>query len=419
MMKRIEKILKNKELDGYVIRESKKEIYQLYFVKDKVETARSGKFVDTFVTIYVKHDEKLGDATFQIYQSSTENEISQAIDNARNNALSVFNPPYDLVKKETFAGENEEKSLKNMADEIANAIFSTKANAGAKLNATEIFVNKIETHIINSNGLDKKSYAYKCMIETIPTFDKENESVEIYAQTNFSEYTKEDISNYIAQKLFEVEARAKAEKIELPEKMDVTLRGEEIENILQEYIQQLNYFNLAMHSNAINVGDNLQNGNGDKITLTMKNKIVGCADSADFDSDGSSFKEKVIIENGVAKDQFGGNRFAQYVNKENTGALPLCEINCGDLTKNELENATYLECLQFSGIQCDFLNDYLGGEVRLAILHKDGKQIPVCGFSISGKLSELMGEVKLSKGREKLPGYSGPAFIYLKDLQVL
>ena len=419
MIKKIEKMLKASGLDGYLICEAKNEIYQLYFVNEKIETVRSGEFVDTYVSIYVKHDDKLGDASFQVYQSSKDEEIKKAIEIAKNNALSVFNPPYELVKQEAYVGEIESKSLKNMADEIAEAVFSVKGSHGAKLNATEIFVTKLNKHIVNSNGLDKKSAMYKCMIETIPTFDKKDESVEIYAQKNFSEFTKEEISSYISQKLFEVEARANAEKIELPEKMDVTLRAEEISTILSEYVGQLNYFSLAMQSNAINVGDNLQNGDGDKITLTMKNRIPGCADSSEFDQDGSSFKEKVIIENGVAIDQFGGNRFSQYVNKDNTGNLPLYELNRGDLTKEELEGKTYLECLQFSGIQCDFLNDYLGGEVRLAILHKDGKQIPVCGFSISGKLSELMGRVKLSKESDKLPEYFGPAFIYLKDLQVL
>ena len=72
-----------------------------------------------------------------------------------------------------------------------------------------------------------------------------------------------------------------------------------------------------------------------------------------------------------------------------------------------------------SGIQADLFNDYVGGEVRLAILHKDGKSIPVTGFSISGKLSEVINSVKFSKKRCKEPNYFGPEFAYFSNFHIL
>lgn len=419
MMNRLVNLLNKSGLDGFIINATNKEIYQLYFVKEKVETVRSGNFDEISVTVFVKHDGKLGDAKFNVSPSNSDEEILAQIATGKENALAVFNPPYELIKNEKCEIPLEGKPLNEMANEIAEAIFSVKNENGAKLNATEIFVNKLSKRIINSEGVDKSATLYKCMIETIPTFDLENESVEIYAQKNFSKFTKEEIKEYISNKLFEVEARAKAKKISLDKSMNVLIRDEEIIQILDSYVGELNYASLANDSNALKVGDNIQKGEGDKITIRMKNHIPECSESAEFDEDGASFKEKVIIENGVVKDFYGGNRFAQYVSKECTGNLPLAEINTGKLTKESLKGETYLECLQFSGIQCDLLNDYLGGEVRLAILHKGDEEIPVCGFSISGRLSELMANVKLSARRTHNQYYSGPEYMYFEGFQVL
>lgn len=419
MIENLIKLLKQESVDGFLISESKNETYQLYFVKDKIETVRSGEFIDTSVTIYLNHDEKLGDATFKVFSSSTDKEIVEAIKIAKANALNVFNQPYELVKDEVASFDAEALDLKELASRLAKYIFDVKGSHGAKLNATEIFINRISKRVVNSSNVDKKSTFYKYMIETIPTFDLEKESVEIYSQKNFSSFTEDEIKEYIKEQLFEVEARSKASKIELDKICDVTLRDLEIETLLSEYVYDLNYSSLATKSNFLNIGDKIQKGNGDKITLTMRHSIKGCSESAEFDSDGGSFKDKVIIEEGEVKAFFGGNRFAQYVGQESSGNLPLAELNCGELTKEDLKDKTYLECLQFSGLQVDLLNDYLGGEVRLAILHKDGKEIPVCGFSISGKLSSLISEVKLGKQRINSPSYSGPSFILLKDLTVL
>ena len=311
MMKKLINILESKKLDGYFIEEVNRETYQLYFVKENVETVRAGEFKDITVTVFVKHDEKLGDAKVNISPSSSEDEINSIIDNAISNALNVFNEPYELVKDEKCEFKGENKSLKEIAEDIKEGIFSVKNENGAKLNATEVFVNKINRHVLNSNGLDKLDTRYSCMIETIPTLDKENESVEIYAQKNFSDFTKEEISNYIREKLYEVEARANAKKMKLDEVLDVTIREEEISNILEEYTWDLTYNALYSHSNVLNVGDEIQKGSGDKITITMKNKVPGCSSSVEFDGEGSSFKETVIIKDGKVVNNYGGNRYSQ------------------------------------------------------------------------------------------------------------
>ena len=421
MIKRLVKLLSQCGLDGYLINQENRETYQLFFVKDKVETVRGGSFTEAEITVYLKHDGFLGDSKFKAFASSSDEEILAAISAAKTKALSINNKPYDLVAKEVLEDNNQDdSSLKEIAKDIANAIFSVKGHERSKLNATEVFVNRINKRVVNSLGLDKSSHSYKFMIETIPTYDGEKESVEIYAQHNFSVFSQKEIEEYIAEKLFEVEARGNVQKEQLPSNMNVMLREEEIETILSEFVYQLTYSALFNQRNALNVGDKVQEeGDCDLITLTMKGNIKGCSESALFDNDGSSFKEKVILNKGVVSGFFGGNRYSQYVEQENTGNLELSELALGSLSKDSLANEEYLECLQFSGLQCDYLNDYVGGEVRLAIWHKDGQKIPVTGFSISASLKEMLSHARLADYDVHSPRYHGPKFIYFKNMTVL
>ena len=61
-----------------------------------------------------------------------------------------------------------------------------------------------------------------------------------------------------------------------------------------------------------------------------------------------------------------------------------------------------------SGLQGDFYNDYIGGEVRLAYYHDGEKIIPVTGISISGRASEVLNSLRLSSEIAVADSYTGP-----------
>lgn len=424
MIERLKKLLKQEQVDSYKILQTKKESFQLFFVHTKVETVRCADSSNIEVEVYIKHDDALGDASFVIYPTQSDEEILLKIRQAKEKAMSISNQPYKLVSESTGSYENEKlisgKSLKEVAFELADAIFEVKGNEGSALNATEIFINKKQSRVVNSDGVDKSSISYTGMIETIPTFNKKDESVETYAQRNFNTYNRKELQEYISSLLKEVEARANATKITLDPKLDVTIKAEEIETVLNVYLRQLNYASLYTKSNVLKKGDKIQTSkDADLLTISACGNVKGCSNSAYFDEDGSEYNEQVLIKDGEVVNFFGGNRYSQYVNEKNTGNLRIIKLNTGKLEKKDLVNDTYLECLQFSGIQSDLLNDYIGGEVRLAILHKDGKEIPVTGFSISGKLSDALNSIKLSKEVATEPNYCGPKFVLLKNLTIL
>ena len=71
-----------------------------------------------------------------------------------------------------------------------------------------------------------------------------------------------------------------------------------------------------------------------------------------------------------------------------------------------------------SGIQVDVYGDYIGGEVRLGVMREGGKLTPVTGISISGKLSEVLGTLILSREVTALAGYRGPAYVRADKMEI-
>jgi len=103
MMKIIEYLKKNTQVDEYKINLNRKESYELFFVKGKLETTRRTDTCDKVVTVYVKHGEFKGDSSFLVYPSTTDEELENLITTAVEKALLIENKAYELPE----AGEGK------------------------------------------------------------------------------------------------------------------------------------------------------------------------------------------------------------------------------------------------------------------------------------------------------------------------
>ena len=87
----------NQALSGWRINETIRSSYELFFVHRKLETVRATDTVSTNVTVYVDHDGKKGDSSFDVSAAMTEADMRQKIETAVRRAKLVFNEPYVLV----------------------------------------------------------------------------------------------------------------------------------------------------------------------------------------------------------------------------------------------------------------------------------------------------------------------------------
>ena len=398
--------------------------YELFFVHENVETVRATDTLDTDVTVYVEHDQMLGDSTFSLSQAMSKEEIREKINTATRRAKLVFNKPFELpsqAKEKCRLPSNLSEDLpKETARKIADAVFAAKKDAGCSINALEIFLVRDTVSVQNSRGLDKEEVRHRAMVEAIPTFTDENQSVELYENLRFTTFDEKAISERIAEKMREVKDRALAEKPSITKRMRVMLRAKEIEELLTEIVNDLNFATVYAGANLYSIGDDLQRGAVDKITLTLEGEREGCDESASFDDDGLGLTSAVLIKDGLVQQYHGANRFGQYLGVSSpTGVMRCMKLDKGTLTDNEKDRLPYLECASLSGLQVDLYNDYIGGEIRLGYLYDGKEKKPVTGITMSGTLSKVLSTLRLSDQIVQEGSYEGPALMLLEDMKIL
>lgn len=424
MMNKVINILKNTNgISDWRVFSVRTESTELFFVHKNLETVRSTDTNDIKVTLYVSHDEKLGEATFSVYSSYGDEKIAEEIEKAKKKASLIANQPYSLPENE----QGEYVSASNfaiyrpseLASLISKACFEADNVEGGSINALEIFVYKDTVSVKNSRGIDKTQVKYRAMVEAIPTFNGD-ESVELYEQYNFTEFDHKLVVEEIAKKMREVRDRYEAKAPEKKLSCPVVLDAPELDQLFGNFIGNLNFATVYQHSNAFSLGDDIQkDAKGDRLTLTMRGEVKGSVSSSAFDSDGVTLLDRKIIENGKAVALYGGTRFAQYLGESATGNLGCMTVECGTLTENAKRSAPYFRCASMSGLQVDIYNDYIGGEVRLGYYFDGEREIPVTGISISGKLSTALANMRLSEENVTYESYNGPKCAIFDGIEIV
>ena len=408
-------------VSDYKVNITKKESYELFFVKGALETVRHTDTWDREVTVYVDHGEFKGDAKFFIYPSTTFSQKADLINEAVNKALLIQNRQYDLPAaahgRYTVESNFRDYDPAALAATIAKTVFAANEVENASLNAVEVFINKYTERVINSRGLDKIQTRYDAMVEAIPTYNGENLSVELYEQYNFSSLDTDALHREIAGKLAEAKARYEAVTPESIRPCKVILNPLELSQLFWFLTDDMNYATVYGHSNLYSKGDYLQKApTGDRLTVTMAGHIPGNVQSACFDGDGLALTDTTIIEDGRVVGYYGANRFGQYLGEKPSGNLRCLKVAPG--TASGDPEGPWLEVKSMSAFQVDLYSDYVGGEVRLGYYH-DGETItPVTGISFSGSLAACLETIRLSADITTQDGYTGPARAILEGMNI-
>ena len=423
MMEILKKLLgENPQVSDYKINVCKKESFELFYVKGKLETVRSTDTCDREVTVYADHDGFRGDAVFSVYPADNAETIQKKVAEAAAHALLIRNAPYALPQAETgdYTLPSNLTPSADLCQQIADEVFAANQEEGGSLNSVEIFVNHYVESVCNSRGLSKTQDRYDAMVEAIPTFNGDKESVELYEQYNFSAHSPEALRAEIAEKMAAVKARYEAQKPDFPMDCKVVLHRQELSELFTNFAQDLNYATVYGHGNLFHKGDKVQeNPTGDPITLTMKGQVPGMVTSSSFDSDGMTLGEVTLIEKGEVKNYYGSNRFGQYLEETPSGSLRCLCVAPGTGKCEDLKGKPFLEVLAMSGLQVDLFNDYVGGEIRLARYHDgQGAILPVTGISVAGKLKEVLNSIVFAPELAVFDGYQGPDAAVLSDMKI-
>jgi len=416
----LELLAENTSVSDYKINIHQKESYELFFVKGKLETLRCTDTCDKEVTVYADHDGFRGDAQFFVYPSTTEEDAKALIQESVDKALLIRNQAFTLPAAEEGSFEVpsnfRDYDASELAALISKSVFEANTIENAALNSVEVFVNKHTERIINSRGLDKTQVRYDAMVEAIPTYNGETQSVELYEQYNFSAMDADVLRREIFEKMEQVKARYIAKAPVHPLNCPVVLNIQEVSELMRQIAWDLNYASVYSHSNLFKKGESVQKEIlGDPIGITMAGQVTGSVRSRCFDEDGLSLNSIRIVENGKAVNYFGSNRYGQYLGETPTGSLPCL---CADAGTAVMPEGDWLEVISMSGLQVDFYNDYIGGEVRLAYHHTPEGMIPVTGISVSGSLTDVLSHIRFSPDTAVFGGYQGPEKAVINNMKI-
>ena len=427
-MERLIKLLaENKEINDYRISEEKIHSYQLFFVKKRLETNRVSDSDKIEVTVYVDVDKFRGSGSFIYNESDSDNDVIENINEAVFNAKLALNPFYELPKaqnqpielKSNFA----DRPFKDIAEDVAKAIFANDMDDTLYSAATEIFINRAEKRIINSQGLDNTEVRYYGEVELIPSYDTEEKEVEIYHMMRFSNFDFDAIKNEAAEVLKIVKDRYNA--IDLPKGLEGTniiIDSDDVGDVFEYFAEDLLYSSKFTQTNLCELEGNAQGENikGSVLTLSMLPYYKGASASRSIDADGISLRECNIINNGVAKARWGDNATAYFIGEKNpTGKLPIIKVEPGNMSFKDMAKKPYIRCVRFSNMQMDRLSGLVGGEVRLGYYFDGKKEIPVTGFTFTGNLHELKGLMEYSKEEVTYSNYHGPKYILLPKTNII
>ena len=412
---KIKKVLEERKVNTYRIIETEVNSFQQFYDLQKLETARKVSTLEEQVTIYIESNidgkKVIGEASFVVSHDLSKNELVKLIDEALYQASFIKNDYYELVKgdkKKAMAYKPLEEKPFAILTKIAKIFFS-EATDVVRFNALELFFDEKIVHLVNSNGVDYKKKIYQISCEAIPSFYSSTFKTELYRMFKYGELNYDKIKEDAKKAINECLYRGNAVKLKDVSKCNLILHDEQLLELLWEVLSTVDYASVYSHSNIKSIGENITT-NKINVSLDANTKFDY------FDNDGVRLEKKQIIKDGVVNSYFGTNRYAYYLNLEPTGDLNRVVLGKGKKSVDSLKKDKYIEIYDLSGIQVDAYQDYIGGEVRLA-LYYDGKDIiPISGFAFSASLNEALNGLELSKEVTNINYYSGPKFGLFKDV---
>ncbi len=395
--------------------------HEAFYVMHERETRRLVDTTTYEATVYRRFkkngDSHMGSATFKIPSEADEKTLDSMIEDAAYAASLSKNKPYDLVTSDARKTFNEpplSDAPFSLLDEIATT-FATKTDKNTRFNAMECFHTETTIRIINSKGLDYDKTLRKVQVEAIPSYDGEAGNVELYRFFTYGSIDFEKITADAETAIEDVTARYHAQNKPDIEKSDIILRKDDAATLFRRLISDFSYAGVYRGGTEKKPGDPIQK-DAKKDTLTIA--LVPSSQGDAFDDDGVLLRPITVLEDGVLKNHYGSNQYAQYLGNKPSGRLNKLSVATGDTPVTSMRKDRTLEIVALSSIQIEPYSGYIGGEVRLALYHDGSKTIPVSGFSFSGNLDEMLARLTLSDATADTARYHGPAFVRLGPVTV-
>lgn len=430
MLELIKKILLNcKDIDGWKILEKNIKANELFFIKKDLDMNRVKDVHHFTITVYKDFEESgtkyKGSSSTNIHPTMSEEEVKAAVLSAAFAAKFIKNPYYPLVKPDDLVPHKlksnfSEKPMVEWLPKITDAVFKGDEYKKGWINSAELFINQVDTRIVNSEGVDVSYNNYTGELEFITNWKEESEEIELYKDIKFANFDSEWFTQNVEEMLSISMGRAKATPMPHLGKYTILLTGEGARSLLDFYNTQANVELVFQGISTAKVGESVQGENikGDAINMRLDPFVENSSESAAYDNDGLPLSPVSLIENGVLKSYWGNTQYSHYMSVKPTGRIRNIVVEGGRKSLAAFKTEPYLELISFSNFQMDPFTGDFGGEVRLGWYFDGEKTIPVTGGAVTGNIKDVQHEMYLSKELQVDNDFIGPRTIQLFNVSV-
>lgn len=418
MLDLILKVLKNNNIDEYIINETKKEAYELYMIKKAVDMDRRKNITIYTVTVFKDNGNDLkGSSVVKVYPSMDEKEIDEVLKDAYYAAGFVKNKSYNLPKG--YKGEKvydksslSSMSLEETAYKVKEALYKYDNFEHGWINSSEIFVSKVDERIITSNDADASYEKYSIEGEFVTQW-VENSDVEIFSMFSYDELKEEELALMAKEAIINAGYRDKSTEAPATGKYDVILCDSSVHEFFEYYLTNSRTDMIYQKYSNFKLGENVQGTDikGDKVSIELKSSVP-------FSKEGIVLKDTKLIEDGVLKAIHGPFNFAEYLGIEPIGNFDGAVIQGGNTSKKDMFIDGTLKIIRFSDFQMDEITGDCFGEIRLALLKKGDEIIPLTGGSVTINIKDVKDDMTFSKETEEDRGVIIPKCIKFKGINV-
>jgi predicted Zn-dependent protease len=429
----LEALRRTRGVDAWKIVERQVEGRELFLIGREVDMRRAKTVRRLELTLYrdfQRDGQRLrGSTTLRLPQAYGRGELERVLSQGAEAARWAGNPYYPLVQPE--AGETEPPAaaygvrpvdLEQALAPLAGALFAAEEGAGgARLNSAELFLENVQTRILNSEGLDVRFSSFHGSGELIVEAKGPGGEVELFQELSFAEENPEPLQEEARCLLELCRDRLRAGPTPALGSSPLLLTGEAVPQFFDYFLFHCAAESAYARLARFNVGQAVQGREvrGDALSMSLEPYLKHSPRSAPWDGDGFPLRPLPLIEDSRLLRYWGPVRYCHYLGIPPTGSIPNLRVQPGVRSLEELRGGGCLEAVSFSDFHCDPITGDFGGELRLAYqVDGSGRRTPVAGGSVSGRIGDLAGGLRLSAETQARPGFLGPQGVWLALVSV-
>ncbi|MGB8452208.1 MAG: metallopeptidase TldD-related protein [Anaerocolumna sp.] len=421
MLHKILSAIKQNNISTYLINDNRKETVELFFIKKHLDMRRQKDVQHYSITVFYDFEKDgvkmRGSSSVSIHSGMPLEEVEVTIKKAYFAASFVCNPYYELPsgkKEDTVIMKSSlsKYTLAENAGKMAEALFAEDINEDTFLNSAELFVEKTNCRIINSNGIDVSYETYSVKGEFVVQCITPQD-VETYQSFSYDELDTGALKSKVIQALEITKARAQAKSAPAAGEYTILLSGPYVKDIFEYYVSRSSAGMIYPKYSGYQAGNQIQGEDvtGERLTITLKAKEP-------YSNEGIPMTDRPLVTDGILQTIHGNSRFAYYLGVEPTGTYNSFSVPSGTKTFEEMKSGNYLHVVNFSDFQMDTFSGHFAGEIRLAFLCDGETVTPVTGGSINGNLLEAQKNLVFSKDMQIEKGYEGPYALKFEKVNV-